>query len=992
MPTQPSVGPGPRRRFPGHRVDAFAAVWLLILNTVTAAAVAQVGIGDQPLHELHQQVWTTREGLPHSTINAIAQTPDGYLWLGTWEGAARFNGYEFRGFARDAVTGLPDAGVLSLDVGPEGSLLVAGARGGHSLRREHGWQPLSPGVSSGVSSETAMIFHAIIDRVGDIWLATAGDGIHHHRVDETGQLISETRYLPGETGYCILERRDGTILVGTSEGLLSIRDGAVMLAGEDSGLPDAPVLSLWQDDDDGTLLVGTENGLYVSRSKTGYKKLNPVFDGLSVNALLRDAGGALWIGTINRGLFRYRDGNLDSLSTSGGLPNNRVLSLLQDREGSLWVGTTSGLFRLRSAPFVTLTRQEGLSGNFVRAVMPHPDGSLWIGTSEGVSRKSGRTIEPVRVDGIPFTLSTLSLTTLENGDVLIGTHSDGVKHWSNGQIVATYNRDSGLPSNDIRILAQDSRGRIWIGTASGLARVDETGIRVFGPDDGLPAEFTISILEDQAGTIWIGTSFGLARVRDDRLDPISFEHLDGARYIYGILEQSDEPGTLWLASDRGLIRYRPESDDSAIVGRDAGLPIDKYFEIVDDNRGNFWLTSNRGVFRIQRSQAHAVADGERESVEFEHYAEGDGLLSAQANGASGPPATWHEGRVWVATAVGLASVDPDYLSRYEDAVLPVIIESFAVDGIDYPTASRPDLPAGTSRIAFQYAGLGFTMPDRIIYRTRLDGFDDEWVERGGQTKAEYTNLGPGDYTLRVSATYPYGEWSGSEATVAFSIQRHAWQRPGFWVLALSGIVLLILAAIRLRVRQLEKRAGELHRQVESKTRELKRQAEEFERQARIDQLTGLANRRAFDEWLAREFRQAKVDRRDLTLVIMDLDHFKDVNDRHSHVIGDDVLRVIADVLRQHTRRGDQAARWGGEEFTLTFHNGDSRQAAEVAERIRRTIENLDFNDIAPGLTMTASFGLSDTRSADSYEALLRQADQALYRAKTEGRNRIVIHE
>ena len=983
MPTQPAVDRVPRRRFFGCRVVASAMAWLLMLTGLMAASVAQAEIGDQPLHELHQQVWTTRDGLPHSTINAIAQTPDGYLWFATWEGVARYSGHEFRIFARDPVTGLPDAGVHSLDVGPEGRLLIAGARGGHSLRREHDWLPLSPG--------TALIFAAIVDRTGEVWLATAGDGIHHHRVDETGQLISETRYLPDGTGYRILERRDGTILVGTSRGLLSIHDGSLRLAGRDSGLPDAPVLSLWQDGN-GTLLVGTEDGLYVSRGNTDYEKLDPALDGVAVSALLRDAGGALWIGTINRGLFRYRDGKLDNLNTSGGLPDNRVLSLLQDREGSLWVGTSSGLFRLRSAPFVTLTRQQGLSGNFVRAVMPHPDGSLWIGTSEGVNRKSGRSIEPVRVDGTPFDLSTLSLAALENGDVLIGTHADGVKHWSDGRIVASYNRDSGLPSNDIRVLSQDRRGRIWIGTASGLVRVDETGIRVFGPDDGLPDEFTISILEDQAGTIWLGTGFGLARVRGDRLEPISFEHLDEAWYIYGILEQPDEPGTLWLASDRGLIRYRPESDESALVGRDAGLPIDKYFQIVEDHRGNFWLTSNRGVLRIQRSQAHAVADGRRASIDFEHYTEGDGMLSAQANGGSGPPAAWHEGRVWVATAAGLAGVDPDHLARYKDFVLPVTIESFEVNGIDRPTASRPVLPAGTSRIAFQYAGLGFIMPDRIVYRTRLDGFDDEWVERGGQNRAEFTNLAPGDYTFRVSAAYPYGEWSGTEATMAFSIQPHTWQRPGFWVLAFFAGVVLVLAAARLRFRQLEKRAGELHRQVEAKTRELKLQAEEFERQARIDQLTGLANRRAFDEWLAREYHQAKAAGHDLSLVIMDLDHFKDVNDRYSHVIGDRVLRVIADVLRQHTRHGDQAARWGGEEFTLTFHNGDSRQAAAVAERIRRTIETLDFSDIAPGLTMTASFGLSDTRSADSYEALLRQADQALYRAKTGGRNRIVIHE
>jgi diguanylate cyclase (GGDEF)-like protein len=623
--------------------------------------------------------------------------------------------------------------------------------------------------------------------------------------------------------------------------------------------------------------------------------------------------------------------------------------------------------------------------------MPHSDGSLWVGTSEGVSRVQGDRIETIRDGERPLSLSTLSLAELPGGDVLIGTHSNGVLHWQDGRIVAVYDRaQAGLPSNDIRYLHARDDGDIWVATASGLARIDADGTRVFLPEHGLPGDFVIAVTEDSRGEIWVGTGFGLARFNGEGFEPISLYHLDEAMYVYGIHEDR-ERYRLWLATDRGLVRYDPGSGRADLVGRDAGLPVDKLFHVVDDRHGAFWLTSNRGIVRLPGEQAEAVADGRRERVDFELYTEGDGLLSAQANGGAGPPAAWHSGRVWVATAVGLASVDPLHLTRYEDTVLPVSIEHFEADGREMPLRGTIRLPAGTERVVLQYAGLGFIMPQRIRYRTKLEDFDETWVERRGQNVAEYTNLGPGDYVFRVSAAYPYGEWNGSETSLRFSIAPLPWQRAWFWALVIVALLGLILLASQVRMRRLEHRAAELSAQVDEKTRELKRQADDYERQARIDQLTGLANRRAFDEWLADEFQRSRSEERPLSLVIMDLDHFKRVNDEYSHLIGDEVMRVVADVLRSHVRAGDQAARWGGEEFTLTFHDIDGEQAVRICERIRQSIETTDFGRLAPDLHITASFGVSDTEQARSYEDLLRQADQALFQAKSEGRNRVVKH-
>lgn len=959
-----------------HQISAALALLYLVLPGAVCAQVDHL-----PFEDLHQQTWTTRQGIPHNTINDIAQTPDGYLWFATWEGIARFNGHRFRLFERGDETGLPDAGVLSLSVDQTGGLLAAGARGGLSLTDGRQWQ--------GLSRAPTMITHAVRDSYRQLWIATQGAGILRRQLDESGDTLSQETYLAGASSHRVLPDQRGA-WAATSQGLLHISgDGESRLVGEGE-LPDAPALSLLRDSR-GRLLVGTERGLFVrDHADAPFRLLHADFGNLATSALLEGDDGALWVGTINSGLFRLHDGRVHQLNTEQGLPNNRVLSLYMDRENSLWVGTNGGLFRLRSAPFVTMTRTQGLAGNYIRAVMPHSDGSLWTGTSEGVTRIADGATEAVLDGDDPIALSTLSLAELPGGDVLIGTHSEGALRWKAGRIVDRHDRDSGLPSNDIRFIHADRRGRIWIATASGLARVGPQETRIFRPEDGLPGDFVIAVEEDSRGEIWIGTGFGLARFVDERFEPISLRHLDEAMYVYGIHEDR-ERYQLWLATDRGLVRYQPESGRASLVGRDAGMPVDKLFHVVDDRHGAFWLTSNRGIVRVLKRQAEEAADGDRATIDFELYTEGDGLLSAQANGGAGPPAAWHRGRVWVATAVGLASVDPQHLTRYEDATLPVSIEQFEADGASMPADGPVELPAGTGRVTIRYAGLGFIMPQRIRYRTLLEGFDDGWVDRAAQSVAEYTNLGPGEYVFRVSAAYPYGDWNGSETSLRFSIAPLPWQRTWFWILVVAALIGLIALATQWRMRRLEQRAAELRAQVDEKTRELQRQAASFERQARIDQLTGLANRRAFDEWLAEEFRRSRREDRPLSLVVMDLDHFKLINDGYSHLIGDEVMRMVADVLRKHVRTGDQAARWGGEEFTLTFHDIDAGQAEGISERIRASIETADFSHAAPGLSITASFGVSDNRHAGSYEELLRQADQALFQAKALGRNRVVVH-
>jgi diguanylate cyclase (GGDEF)-like protein len=374
------------------------------------------------------------------------------------------------------------------------------------------------------------------------------------------------------------------------------------------------------------------------------------------------------------------------------------------------------------------------------------------------------------------------------------------------------------------------------------------------------------------------------------------------------------------------------------------------------------------------------------------------MASAQCNGGSQPVvALDRDGRRWFATSVGATYVDPADLQRHTRHAPPVVIESVIADGRALPLSSQAEvvLPAGARRLELRYAGLGFVLPERLRYRHRLDGFDSDWVERGSETFVEYTRLPPGRYAFRVEAAHPRGAWGQSRAEVVIDVPPLWWQRTlvvwGFAITALLGAGLLLrwrLHRLAANERHLAQLVDERTLEIEQQKARLRHQAEEFARQAREDALTGISNRRAFDEALAREFARAKRTEAPLSIAIVDLDHFKQVNDRFSHAVGDEVLKRVAARLKADSRGFDVVARWGGEEFALLLPETTLEAALATGERLREGVMAIDFSDIDPTLGITASFGVAEAAGVDTHHRLLLQADEALYRAKANGRNRV----
>jgi diguanylate cyclase (GGDEF)-like protein len=416
--------------------------------------------------------------------------------------------------------------------------------------------------------------------------------------------------------------------------------------------------------------------------------------------------------------------------------------------------------------------------------------------------------------------------------------------------------------------------------------------------------------------------------------------------------------------------------------------------------------------RVSRRDADAVLSGARPQLSVDQFGEADGLASSQCNGGSGPAALRDQGgHIWVATARGAAVVDPSVLHSYRRQLPPVVIEQLLVDDRAYAPQGKLVLPAGTRKLEFHYAGLSFHMPRLLRYRHRLEGVDEGWIERGNQRFAQYTNLKPGRYRFFVGASAPgLGQgWNPDSTVMEIEIKPLLWQHA--WFLPAIGLLvgLLVFALYRWRLNQLRQRATLLEAVVEQRTHDLREhtgrllvadeeksrllkqlqdKSEAFERQAREDSLTGLANRRSLDEQLAHAFDLAMQDQLPLSFALLDIDHFKRINDEYSHAAGDEALRAVAQILKYELEGRGTVARWGGEEFAVLFPNMPVDQARQCCEQLRRAVESLDCSTFAPGCRMTLSGGVADRTGLVHHEKLVSRADALLYEAKRAGRNRI----
>lgn len=928
------------------------------------------------VNDYFMEVWTSHQGLPHNSVNAITQTDDGYLWFATWEGVARYNGLSFTLFSRDEQKGIVDAGVRTLTASENNRLWVGGARGGVTVRQSFSWFPQT--LAQG------LVNHVFVDHQRNLWIAVEGEGVFFRPFLSDNEYGPEKKVLNIAT-YRLAQFEKGSVFAATKQGVYK-------LSGNSSehislpGLPSDTRANYISFDHAGNLLIASVLGAW-RYDGVEVKRYRNELSNEVITLIEEDDEGRIWFGTIDKGIARLSLKQLDFINTDNGLPNNRVLSWFQDAEGSIWVGTNGGVLRLRSAPFMSVNKFDGLLGEFTRTVLPISGGRFLVGTSEGLSIVDGGVAKPSSASFLSQQ-SVLSLAPSTSGKIYVGTQRSGLYEWQNGGLTPRLSVESGLPSNEVRAILEDSVGRLWVGTVNGVVLVTRDGKTklINQANSNLPDDYVIAISEDQRGRIWFGTAEGVALYdRLNNIEVVDISVYEGAQYVFGFYI---EPGFVWMATDRGLLRYDVLKKRIDGVGKPAGLPIDKIFQVVYDHLGSFWLTSNRGIWKVGYVEAHRVASGNLQTIDFEHFGEADGMGSDQVNGGSTPAAASTKGGYMAfATAKGLSIIKPTSLKQLYQYRLPVVLEQIDADGKLVNPDETPELGPGINRLRIKFAGLSYIMSQRIQYQTKLTGFEEEWNYQGNQTIAEYTNLPPGKYEFRVSARYPYGAWNDSNVTYHFEILPFWWQRLEVQVIVLLLIIVLISSMIIWRVNALKRRQIYLAEQIDLKTQELREQSELYEHQSREDPLTALSNRRAFDEKVRGDFILAYPSLSKLNLAIIDIDHFKQVNDRFSHLVGDEVIKLVADYLNESIGEPNQVARWGGEEFTVLIH-GTQEEAREICQTLLNGIAQLECPQLENKFNLTVSIGYANALGCQDYQTLLKRADQALYAAKEKGRNRV----
>jgi diguanylate cyclase (GGDEF)-like protein len=974
---------------------------VLLTLTLILCATLVSAFDKKPLTAYSRDIWTTRNGLPHNQVNSTAQTPEGYLWFATWEGLVRYNGQDFRFFTPKNVPELQDFGIRHVSVGFNGRLIVSTSRGGISILEGGNWQTID--ADDGLAQNDTMA--AVEDNDQNIWVAHESKGISQIMPSGQIKIYDKTKGLPDDRLYTIYKDSNNVIWAGTAKGLVRIENGRVQIFTEKQGLPKGAVYAILQAPEGG-LYIGTNQGLYKVQNGE-ISKANEKFPNEAVISLSVDTEKNLWVGTVNRGIIRMNALSLETLGADQGLPNNRASSLFHDREGNMWVGTGAGLVRFADTPFVTLNNYQGLSDNYVRAIVQQSDNSIMIGTARGLNHYVNGKISKVIGNQSLQNDSILSLAPARDGSLWIGMYSTGLIKWKDGVIVENFDSNNPVFGTQIRAVQEDRIGNVWIGSASGLFKKNGKQVKKITEKDGLPESFIISLFESKSGRIWVGTANGLGFIDGEKAGSIDLAPYTDAKTIFGFSEDAD--GTLWIATDRSIVRIR--DGKIAAVGTKQGMPIATVFQIVIDKYSNFWLTTNRGVFYIKRADLEVVANGKSSQVKTINFAEADGMASAQCNGGAGPGAMRaNDGSVWVATAKGVSIVQPDNLVQYQAPPPPVVIETVLVDDQHLNLNKAIKLSSSTRKIEMFYASLSYRTPEQVRFRYRLDGFDNKWVDRRAVRNVQFTNLPPGKYNFEVSASIRGGKWSEKNASLTFVIEPAWYQRIWVITILLVGLFIALYLFYQAHMKNLKAREIELSNIVVDRTRALfeknteleainiqfQQQVEAYAHLASTDALTGLPNRRSMDQKLSIGFKTAVENNQHYCFGLLDVDYFKQVNDKFSHDVGDLALKRIADTMQRimgelhngRWRGNDLCARWGGEEFALLFPDQSLESAMGKCEKIRIAIENLDCNDIALGLTLAVSIGVTERTGLSNHEKMVSKADENLYVAKHNGRNQV----
>jgi len=976
---------------PTHRRAPSRLLPYLALACLAAPCLALESPTD--ITQYVQTTLTDKSGLPQNSVNTIAQTRDGYLWFGTEEGLARFDGVHVEVYDTIRYKALQDNYIQAVTPGSDGSLWI-GSRSGLTRYKDGLFEAYL------VATSPITTIHEAQD--GRLWVGS-NDGLYAVQGHAIRRFTTADG-LPSNNIAGIVQAAGGALWVGTPKGIARL-DRGVFHSVDLTGGPIQAMAACR----DGSLWIATPAGLLHWQDKLlETVPASSLPQRARVISLHEDRNATLWIAFDHSGIASLRRGKITRYTAAQGLPSDDVATLFEDREGHLWIGLfEAGVVELRDGSFTTFGKREGLSEDMVWSVLQARDNSIWVGTNSKGLNHIG-TDGSVRVyttrDGLPGdTIYALH----ENPDrsLWFGGEDGALSHLQNGK-VTVYRDPAAKGARIVSILEYPPSA-----APSGPTSTSPSGpdlLLAFHQLNGLVRfhrgifqHFTVPGLINTAtvapdNSIWVGADHGGVSRIVNGVVTAAYTTQKGLLTNFAQAVYVDREGVVWAGTSPGGLN-RIKNGRITTYSIDQGLFDLTVGAITEDDQGYLWMTCNKGIYKVSKKELNAYADGLIPAIHSIVYGVADGLRSVECNFAA-DPSLWKgaDGRLWFATTAGVASIDPSR-SQIRTSAPSLFVERVFFNHKSLPLSREITAGPGAGDLEIQFTAPDFVAPQRIQFRYRLHGSDTEWVDAGERRQAFYTKLPPGRYLFEVQDAIGGRNWSPVSAQVEIVLAPHFWQTDLFRGLCIVLLLLLAFAIYRFRIRYLVARNRDLEDRVNQRTAELQQAIRVTEaahralhEQATKDSLTGLWNRRSIFEMLGKEIVRAQRDNLSVAVLMADIDHFKHVNDNHGHLTGDLVLQQVARRIGELSRAYDFAGRYGGEEFVFVLPGCSLADGLVRAEEFRAIIADAPIDTAAGPLYITCSFGVAVYCNNIPAEELIHKADEALYSAKRAGRNRVHI--
>lgn len=791
--------------------------------------------GDQHLWHLSVDNWTTDDGLLSNTLLEVVQTPDGFLWLASYDGLMRFDGVQFEGYGKQQIKQLNSNAVYCLSPSKDSTLWI-GTHGSGLLAYKNG-------KFEQFGDSSAFIQSLLVDEYRhSVWVGLRGDGLL--RYDWVSKLWHRIKH-PALNGHSILDIQltsKGRLWVATNYNevpLLSYYQGKFQEYKLADSQGDLQIRTLFINEKNDELLIGTDRGIY-RREGDQINRLEMLPKDVLVNHITSDASGSIWIGCLE-GLIRWDTytNKLEWLKSKWGKKVQNIYHAFQGREGSIWIASyRKGLFRIKDSNFYNLHFTEGGIVEYpITAIGAYKPGEPIVGDSNGklYTIREG-VLKKLPIKTVLPKTKIYQIIKDQEGAIWIATYQGVLKlipetgeeyffgrgQWANGNMRA-------------KSLLADSNGYVWIGTFdNGLFQVEASSgtlIKHYNEDiNGFPGEYIMGLEVMPNGHIGISTNGdGFLKLNPQTGKWTSWNVKDGLCSNLIFNSYTDLEGDTWLAANGGIARI---SSDNKIVNYTykQGLPNDTPFDFVEDALSNVWLPTGKGIIRVDKGDLNKYANNEVDSITWEIFTKEDGIHYEQCTGAS---FSWidENNNLWIPAIGGLTKLKPHSMA-YNAFEPPVYIKEFKVgdEPISIKSGEAPEIQSGPKRYTFNYTALSLWAPAKVRFKYKLIGYDQDWVYAGNSRMATYTNLPVGEHTFHVIACNNDGVWNKKGAKIHFEVTPRWYEHPLFLFVVLLVLMALLRALYNWRMLRNRYRQQILTNKVAERTKEIEQKRQEITEQ------------------------------------------------------------------------------------------------------------------------------------------------------------------